>query len=79
MLTVISCFRWFRLFYVKKKTLLLLFIMKEQKKGLNLCFFVFCLLRIYLYGRYPMNKDFLIVIIIAHIGCLKVKILRRRL
>lgn len=41
MLTAISCFRWFRLFYVKKKTLLLLLIMKKQKKGLNYCFFDF--------------------------------------
>lgn len=40
MLTVISCFAWFRdVFY--KKALLLLFIMKEQKKGLNYCFFDF--------------------------------------
>lgn len=57
MLTVISCFAWLRdVFY--KKALLLLSIMKKQKKGLNLCFFVFCLPRIYLYGRCPMNKDF---------------------
>lgn len=40
MLTAISCFAWLRdVFY--KKALLLLSIMKKQKKGLNYCFFDF--------------------------------------
>lgn len=56
MLTIISCFAWLRDVYYKK-ALLLLSIMKKQKKGLNYCFSI-SPLRIFLYDRHPKIKVF---------------------
>ncbi len=55
MLTIISCFAWLRDVFYKKK-LLLLSIMKKQKKGLNYCFFDFTFKDIPL-RKAPENKS----------------------
>ena len=57
MLTIISCFAWLRDVSYKKKALLLLSIMKKQRKGLNYCFSI-SPLRIFLYERRPKIKVF---------------------